>query len=303
LLDLFPPERALERSNVRILIGFILIFIVAIVSVALVVQSFNQPRRPIPKTPVKPSPTSRILTPNLSATPSKKTVVQARDLRSQSPLIADGSAIPLDMRTHVRTKAEGFANITAFPSWQLAPTGFQSYHNIPFYVDGFFNLWGPHHKRTPEYVEGIEINQAFETLYVFHGTWYDADEGVPVYDIVFRYEDEAIETDTVLYGTDVLDWNFSYGNFGSEVIHEPTGPRARLGWHSEHERSPGTGQAIVTDKKYPICFCITAIENPRPTARVSSLDFVTRKSECTAVVMALTIGKSGLMAAKASQNK
>jgi hypothetical protein len=207
---------------------------------------------------------------------------ESRIVANDLPMIADGSAMLLDLKPYYRTQASRFGQITQFPSWGTVPYGLQVYLDVPLQVGGFINIWGPHHAKTPEFVDGVKLNRQFETLYVYHGTWYESPKGMPVYDIVFHYEDESVETVTIFYGDDVLDWFCDYS--GGQVI-APTGKRSRLAWH---------GSPDSTGRVPPVRFCLSAIENPQPSVKVTSLDFVTRKSQSTTCVLALTKGKSGL---------
>ncbi len=214
---------------------------------------------------------------------NRPSVEASQTLARDVPAVVNGSATLIDLNRYYRTPASRFSKIVQFPSWGTVPHGIHVYHNVPLQIEGFINIWGPHHTKTPECVNGVVLNQQFETLYVYHGTWYQSASGTPVYDIVFHYEDESVETVNVLYGDDVLDWFCD--NAGGKV-RGPTGKRSRLAWHGEPD---------PTGRAWPVRFCLSAIENPQPSVRVTTLDFVTRKSESTTCVLALTAGKSGLM--------
>jgi hypothetical protein len=42
-------------------------------------------------------------------------------------------------------------------------------------------------------------------------------------------------------------------------------------------------------------FCLTAIANPQPSITVTSMDWFSCKNQTSACIMAMTIGRSGLM--------
>ena len=129
---------------------------------------------------------------------------------------------------------------------------------------------------------GIAVNQKFETLYVYHCTFYGSPNNTPVYDLVFRYEDDDSVTNTIRYGVDVLDFNTP----GSIKNAHPTGANSRAAW---------VVGPLTPDGKRPLLFCLTAIENPKPFLEVKSIDLISSKNRSAGVVLALTAGKSGLM--------
>ena len=78
------------------------------------------------------------------------------------------------------------------------------------------------------------MNQKFETLYVYHCTFYGSPNNTPVYNLVFRYEDGYSVTNTIRYGVDTLDFNTP----GSIKNAHPTGPIPRRpGWAGHSHRT------------------------------------------------------------------
>jgi len=55
------------------------------------------------------------------------------------------------------------------------------------------------------------------------------------------------------------------------------------------------GGPFTTYGKRPLCFILTAIENPKPFLPVKSIDLYSRKNRSAGVILAMTTGKSGLM--------
>jgi hypothetical protein len=136
----------------------------------------------------------------------------------------------------------------------------------------------------PEEITGIPVNQKFDTLYVYHATFYSAPSGTPVYELVFRYEDGSSATNQLLYGDDVLDFNS--GVKGNRPVKGPTSPHSRLAW---------VGGSFTENGKQPLRFCLTAIKNPQADLEVTSIDLYSCKSRAAAVILAMTTGPSNLM--------
>ena len=201
-------------------------------------------------------------------------------------LIARKLAAPLDLTARVQTPASYFKQISQFPAWQFVPTGFQTFRNVPLQIDGMICLYGEGNARVglkfPEACTDIPINQKFETLYVYHATFYSSPAGTPVYNLVLRYEDGSSATNQILYCDDVLDW---YAN-GVKKVACPTDPRSKVAWH---------GEADLGAKKQPLRFCLTAVENPCPGKTVTAIDLYSCKSQSAGCILAFTPGKAGLM--------
>jgi hypothetical protein len=197
--------------------------------------------------------------------------------------IANHMAAPLDLTgNYIRSTA----NFYKSPIWKAVPIGFQVFDHVPLQIDGYMLLWGEGNAQSgavfPEQVLGIPVNQRFETLYVYHCTFYGSPNNTPVYDLVFRYEDDDSVTNTIRYGVDTLDFNSP----GGKKIKGPTGPNSKVAW---------VGGSFTPDGKRPLLFCLTAINNPKPFLKVTSIDLFSCKNKSAGVILALTTGRSGLM--------
>lgn len=191
-------------------------------------------------------------------------------------------AAPVDMTASYTTPASYLDQITQFPAWKAVPRGSQTFANVPFEIGGMICLWGEGNAKNglvfPEQLLDIQVKQKFETLYVYHATFFTAPKGTPVYEMVFRYEDGSSATNQLCYGTDVVDWYAPrQGNIS------PSGPRSRLAWKG------------VSESGQPLRFCITAVENPQPSLEVSTIDLYSSKHQPAGCIMAMTPGHSGLM--------
>jgi hypothetical protein len=211
-------------------------------------------------------------------------------------LVKHGQAAPLDMTACYQTPASYFDKITSFPAWRTVPRGPQVFAGVPLEIGGMICLWGENNAKKlnlnfPEARTDIPMNRKFETLYVYHGTFFSEHDGVPVFSVIFRYDDGASATNELRYGEDMLDWA---ANRRGRVV-GPTAPRSKLAWVG------GSFSPDNPQKKEPLRFCLTAIENPRPDATVTTVDLFSCKSKAAACVLALTPGKSGLLKLPPSQ--
>jgi RNA polymerase sigma factor (sigma-70 family) len=196
--------------------------------------------------------------------------------------IANHLAEPLDLTASYDTLVSRFGG-----EMTAVPHGFQTFAHVPLQIDGTKCLWGAGH---PQYggsvgdpqVLGIPVSRKFETLYVCHTAIFSSRNNTPVYELVFRYEDGDSVTNLIKYGADVLDW---YANPGWKVI-GPTGRDSQLAWHGDY---------VAKGKTVPLRFSLTALNNPRPSEQVASIDLYSSKNASCALILAMTAGRSGLM--------
>ena len=209
------------------------------------------------------------------------------DLASGKELVASHQVAPLDLTTNYTTPVSYFDKITKFPAWKTVPRGLQVFDGVPLDIEGMICLWGEGNAKKlhiifPEARLGIPLNQKFETLYVYHGSFFSSPPGTPVCAVVFRYADGSSATNQMLYGDDIIDW---VANRGGPVI-GPTNPRSKLAW---------VGGSLATNSVRPLRLCLTAIENPQPELEVQTVDLYSCKSMTAPCIMAMTPGKAGLM--------
>ena len=192
--------------------------------------------------------------------------------------VANHIATPIDLTASYATQDQG---------WDI-PWGFQVFNGVPLQIDGSMYLWGSGNSKAgvdfAEEILGIAVNKKFQTLYIYHATFFSAPKNAPVYDMVFRYEDGSSVTNQLLYGTDTLDFNS--GSKGGKPVTGPTGANSRLAW---------VGGSFTDNGKSPLRFCLTAIKNPQPNLEVTTIDLYSCKSRAAAVILAMTTGESGLM--------
>src|SRR5262249_22718217 len=130
------------------------------------------------------------------------------------PKLADlrwirSGAQPLDLTEVYQTSAAQFVKATTFP-WRAVPHGPKTLSNVPFAIDGRICLWGAQNAKRglvfPEKSGDISVIRKFETLYVYHATFFSSPEGSPVYGVTLQYADGTSSTSTICYGTHVRDW-------------------------------------------------------------------------------------------------
>jgi RNA polymerase sigma factor (sigma-70 family) len=196
--------------------------------------------------------------------------------------IANHIAEPLELTAQYDTPASKFGK-----ELSVVPRGFQTFDHVPLQIDGSKCLWGAGYAKYggsigAENLLGIPMHRKFETLYVYHTAMFWTSNNTPVYELVFRYEDDYSVTNIIRYGVDILD---SYSNQGKTVI-GPTGPNSRLAWYGENS----------ADRKTPrLRYFLTAVNNPKPFLEVASIDLYSCKSPCCGIILAMTPGRSGLM--------
>jgi hypothetical protein len=196
--------------------------------------------------------------------------------------VAEHIVTPIDLTSYYGSVAANMEGSSSL--WGQVPWEFQVFHHVPLQLDGLIYLWGAGNARKgaafPDKVLGIVVNQTFQTLYVYHCTFFVSTPNTPVYYLVFRYQDGDSATNTVRYDTDVLDFNTAK----AKKIKGPTGQNSKLAW---------SGHTFTHYGK--MRFCLTAIQNPRPDVEVTSIDLFSSKNESAGVIFAMTAGRSGLM--------
>jgi hypothetical protein len=112
--------------------------------------------------------------------------------------------------------------------------------------------------------------------------FFEAAKGDPTFNIVLNYEGGKTQSDEVLCGEDSKDW---WVNDPNEAL-GPSGKRSTLAW-------TGTGKA--NDRDQDVRFCLTAIDNKVPDRLVTTIDLVSSKKQAAGVILAITLGKAGLL--------
>ena len=121
-------------------------------------------------------------------------------------------------------------------------------------------LWGEGNAKNglvfPEKVDDIPVNRKFDTLYVYHATFYSSRDGSPVYHLTLQYANGTSSMTTICYGAHVRDW-FQTPN---EQVSELTDLKSKMVWRGDNPDSKA-------DSPVKLRFFITSITNPRPVTR------------------------------------
>jgi len=201
--------------------------------------------------------------------------------------VAKHIANPIDMTGHYTTPASSLEGSSGY--WGEMPWEFQVFDHVPLQIDGMLCLWGAGNARSgavyPESATGIPVNLKFDTLYVYHCTFYNSPKYTPVYDLVFRYDDGTSATNTVQYGVDTMDFN-TPGGKAIKDIKGPSGHNTKIGW---------IGSSFTADGKHPLLVSLTAMKNPRPDATVATIDLFSSKNQSAGIIFAMTAGPAGMM--------
>jgi hypothetical protein len=210
---------------------------------------------------------------------------EAKAAQARAAAAAKGEPVALDLTKFLVMKPEQFEKIKSYP-WAVTPVGKHTFAGVPLEIQGATILWGKRNadrgQMYPETVIAIPVQQKFETLYILHCVFFEAAKGEPSFDIVLNYEGGETQTDTILNGEDSKDW---WVNDPNEVL-GPTGKRSTLAWK-------GTGKANGRDQD--VRFCLTAIDNKHPERLVTTIDLVSSKKQAAGVILAITLGKAGLL--------
>jgi hypothetical protein len=209
----------------------------------------------------------------------------ARAALDKKPAVAAKDVVPLDLTKYLALKPEQFEKIKQYP-WAATPVGKHTFAGVPLEIQGATILWGKRNadrgQEYPKTVTDIPVQQKFETLYILHCVFFEAAKGEPSFYTVINYEGGKTQNGEILCGDDSKDW---WVNDPNERI-GPTSKRSTLGWK-------GTGKANGRDQD--VRFCLTAIENKHPERLVTTLDLVSSEKQAAGVILAITIGKSGLL--------
>ena len=218
---------------------------------------------------------------------AKERQIKAEAIAAQAraAAAAKGEPVPLDLSKHLRMKAENFEKSKGHP-WPVVPRGEQTFAGIPVNIQGSTMTFGQSNANNglkyPETVAGIPCRLKFETLYIVHTAFYAGESGEPAFEVVLNYPGDEKQTDAILCGEDTLDW---YVKEGEEKL-RPSAKRSTLAW-------TGTSKSGMRDQT--VRFCVTAIENKYPDRVVETIDLVSPKNQTAGCVIAITVGKKGLL--------
>jgi hypothetical protein len=209
---------------------------------------------------------------------------EARAL-ARAAAAAKGEPVALDLTKYLVHTPEQFPKMKQYP-WAVTPVGKHTFAGVPVEIQGATILWGKRNAdrklKYPKTHTDIPVQQKFETLYILHSVFFEAAKGEPSFYTVINYEGGKKQSDEILCGEDSKDW---WVNDPKEEL-GPSSERSTLAWK-------GTGKANGRDQD--VRFCLTAIENRHPDSVVTSIDLVSSEKQAAGVILAITLGKSGLL--------
>jgi hypothetical protein len=221
----------------------------------------------------------------LVAAQASRASAQALAAQDRAAAAARSDSVTLDLSKYLVLKPEHFDNSKQYP-WGVTPRGKQTFAGVPLEIQGATILWGKRNadrgQNYPEKVTDIPCQQKFETLYILHCVFFEAARGEPSFGVILNYEDDKIQSDEIVCGDDSKDW---WVNDPNEVL-GPSAKRSTLAW-------TGTGKANGRDQD--VRFCLTAIDNKHPDRLVKTIDLVSSKKQAAGVILAMTLGKAGLL--------
>jgi hypothetical protein len=188
---------------------------------------------------------------------------------------------PIDLTPHynydltnsllARGPLNGQNNLGSFPR------GVHSFNGILFNVNGIVQLAGRQsmmaRKDFPKHVEAIRVDRSLKTIHLLHGAGWEDEDGKMVAKMVIRYTDGRWRDVPIVYGKHVRDW---WDNEDAP----PSDPNTKPAWigHNPVARQASTWLTV---------YC-TSVPNPRPEARVESLDFISAWNEPALFVLGIT---------------
>jgi outer membrane protein assembly factor BamB len=141
------------------------------------------------------------------------------------------------------------------------PTGEQILGGVKFRIGEGLVLLSGHSTalEKPRQAAGIKVGVPFSRLSMLHATHWDAEDGALVAYYAVNYEGNTRETIPIVFGKDVGNWWYSPG------ARPPS--RARVVWQ-------GANDDAWTTNRSRIRLYLSTWENPHPTRKVVSIDFV-----------------------------
>jgi hypothetical protein len=189
----------------------------------------------------------------------------------------------VDLKPKANQKLAGSLG-TGFITLASLPEGEQTLQGVKFKIaDGLIHLGRkkpPFPEPMPDRVEGIQVGKTFAKLHLLHGTQGGAyrpeqfildDTKIAEYKV--HYADGTTKTIPVVYGRDIRDW---YKHDDSKVT------RGKVAWEGANLLSKSDGKIL---RLY-----LSTWENPHPTKRVVSIDYVrVGETVCAPFCVAMTL--------------
>ncbi|HEY0548830.1 MAG TPA: hypothetical protein VGF13_04455, partial [Verrucomicrobiae bacterium] len=187
----------------------------------------------------------------------------------------------------VATNGFSFVDLSAFAiapdeptarSLSALPDGLQSLNGVPFRIDRPVAVTGIEAARVgdffPTAVTGIKIGQAARRIHLLHATMFSEKDGTPLAKIIFHYANGTEDSVRLGYGVHARGWLVPRLEKRADLFD----PNSREAWTDTDERR-GSGLRLFQ----------TAIENPKPSEVIASIDIVSLFSHATPFFAAITV--------------
>jgi hypothetical protein len=187
----------------------------------------------------------------------------------------------------VATNGFSFVDLSAFAiapdettarSFSALPEGRQSFNDIPLRIDQPLAVTGIEAARAgdffPTAATGIRIGRAARRIHLLHATMFSDKDGTPLAKIVFHYANGTEESVRLGYGVHARSWVAPRLEKRAELFD----PNSREAWTDTDERR-GSDLRLFQ----------TAMENPKPSEVIASIDIVSLFSHATPFFAAITV--------------
>ena len=204
----------------------------------------------------------------------------------------------IDLQPHANQPLDIDFHPGDYPGDSLAELeqGDRKLGEIPFHLgDGLIQVAGKFLPEHPTRVEGIEVGQHVKKLHFLHAARWGAygsrgdslghwvADGTPIGYYEVLYEDGSAEAIPIIYGVDVRDWWSVWDNAKATE-------RGKVVWTGNNPHLRQRSEARNTETPLRLYLCTW--DNPRPEARVASIEFVSLGQAAAPFCVAMTAEKS-----------
>jgi protocatechuate 3,4-dioxygenase beta subunit len=187
----------------------------------------------------------------------------------------------------VATDGFSFVDLSAFAiapdeptarSLSALPDGVQRLNGVPFRLDRPLAVTGIEAARVgdffPTAATGIKVGRTARRLHLLHATMFSEKDGTPLAKVVFHYANGTEESVRLGYGVHARSWLALRLEKRAELFD----PNSREAWTETDDRRGSRLRLFQT-----------AIENPKPSEVIASIDIVSLFSHATPFFAAITV--------------
>lgn len=158
------------------------------------------------------------------------------------------------------------------------PQGNPEFCGVPFDVRGIVQLTGNSAEeqlsvKFPQKVPGIAVNQNASKLHALHACAWTETDGNQIGSFVLHYEDGETRELPIIYGKHVRDW--------WTPANTPATTDSQVAWKGANTASSASQIALQIYK--------TTWDNPRPEVAISTIDYVSSRSQAAPYLIAITL--------------